>query len=105
MPAPIPDKGSPERDNHLHVLAEHVRANLYSWTMAADGGVNYGYKRDGEWEKSYLSHEEILCIIEWRPLPEEGEDFPDAVRDYVWALLADVGAFIRERCTFVVTPP
>lgn len=97
----IPAKGSAEHREHLLRLARHVVANLFSWTMPADGGVSYGFERSpGAWERTYLSREEILSIIDWKPVPDFDADgeWPEEASAYAWDLLVDLGRFMREEC-------
>lgn len=93
----VPVKGSAEHEEHLLRLACHIVGHLFTWTGAADGGVHYGYERNDEWVAAGLSREEILSLLDW-PRPDDAEEWPDEVREYAWSLLADVGAFLRERC-------
>ena len=96
-----------DREMDLLLLAEHIRVHLHTWTMPADFGINYGFHRkSGEFVKCYMSDGEILqVVLEWKPSPDfdNGEDFPEEVRQYARMLWNDVGAFMRDRCTFVLS--
>jgi len=95
-----------DREMDLLLLAEYARNQLYTWTMPADFGLEYGFERDGKFHRTYMSDGEILqAVLEWRPSPnfDNGEDFPEEIRDYARGLWADLGAFMRNRCTLVIT--
>ncbi len=105
IPTPIPTEGSPERERHLLALARHIVSHLFTWTMPADYGVDYGIERDEsgrggsttKWERCYLSAAEILGEIDWPAQDfDEDEGWSTAVEDYAKALMLDVGPFLRK---------
>ena len=93
-----------DREMDLLLLAEHTRTSLYTWTLPADFGIDHGIKQGGKFHRTYMSDGEILQgVLEWKPQPDfdNGEEFPEEIREYARQLWAELGDFIRTRCTFV----
>lgn len=102
---PHPLIASRDRAADMNALADFILQNLFTWTMSADWGVDFGFRcgsytnKDGTRgdERAYLSAGEIIVAVLGIELSDDEDDYPPELCEYVRELFVDVGALLRAR--------
>jgi hypothetical protein len=94
------DTSSRDREADVRAVVRMILSGLFTWTMPADWGVDYGYVPDGRTpRRSYSSAEEVLHEV-GIPMPDEEDPEHDSwpsepLRAYAEGLWKEAGERLR----------